>query len=379
VRRSNRVPGTDVPAGVKLALVTTNLRGGGAEKAVIKIATGLAERGHEVHIVLLENVIEYALRDGLRVHCVADSGRLPNGWIGKRRAARALRSLFAKLSPAGDFDLVVSTLPFADEIVSLAHIPRVWYRIANTLSEEIRLLHEKSAGKAVRRLARYQGIYGHAKLIAVSEGVVEDLRGRLELTEARIVRIYNPFDAAEIRRCANEADPEIPSEPYIIHLGRFAKQKRHDLLIEAWLASGVAHQLVLLTPHNEQLAAMISASGAASRITLAGFKQNPYPWIQRADLLVLCSDHEGMPNVLVEALLCGTRVVSTDCPSGPREILTGALRRFLVPCGDVAALAAAIKAALATPFTAPDSLTALAADSVFTQYEGLAMAPKTEH
>jgi glycosyltransferase involved in cell wall biosynthesis len=77
-----------------------------------------------------------------------------------------------------------------------------------------------------------------------------------------------------------------------------------------------------------------------------------------ADLLVLCSDHEGLPNVLIEALACGTRVVSTDCPSGPREILAGDLARGLVPCNDVEALTVAIRAALTAPKPDADALAA---------------------
>ena len=111
---------------------------------------------------------------------------------------------------------------------------------------------------------------------------------------------------------------------------------------------GSEHLLVLLSAPEPQLQAMIDSRGLADRVFIAGFRLNPYPWIAEADLLVLCSDHEGLPNVLIEALACGTPVVSTDCPSGPREILA-AFPQCLVPCGDVAALAQAISDKLASP------------------------------
>ncbi len=92
---------------------------------------------------------------------------------------------------------------------------------------------------------------------------------------------------------------------------------------------------------------MISRRGLSDRVSVAGFQANPYPWIRGADLLILCSDHEGLPNVLVESLICGTPVVSTDCPSGPREILASDFPESLVPRGDAAALANAIERNLA--------------------------------
>jgi glycosyltransferase involved in cell wall biosynthesis len=355
---------------VKVAFVTTNLRGGGAEKAVLKIASGLMSRGHEVHLVLFEHIVEHDIDPQFRLHILArGGGAWPKGWLGKKMAAMALRSRMRKLSTARAFDLVVSTLPFADEVVSHARLPNVWYRIANTLSEEIRLLRETDSAKAERRLSRYRRVYGQANLIAVSEGVAADLRERLKLSAANIIHIYNPFDRQAIERMACEEDDEIPQEPYVIHVGRFAKQKRHDLLFEAWGRAGLAQRLVLLTAASPGLNKLIADFGLTERVTVTGFKRNPYPWIKRADLLVLCSDHEGMPNVLVEALLCSTRVVSTDCRTGPGEILTGPLQENLVPCGDAARLAHAMRAALANPgVAAPESLRAFDSDAVLAQY-----------
>lgn len=82
------------------------------------------------------------------------------------------------------------------------------------------------------------------------------------------------------------------------------------------------------------------------RVLLPGFQKNPYPWVRHADLFVMSSDSEGLPTVLIEALILGTPVVSTDCPTGPGEILTGELKQFLSPPGDPETLAQNIKRAL---------------------------------
>ncbi|MGD9787009.1 MAG: glycosyltransferase [Sulfuricellaceae bacterium] len=359
---------------MKLALITTNLRGGGAEKALVKLAALMAGRGHEVHLVLLENIVEHAPPEGVAVHALTPPGKTRRkGFLGKRLATFALKRLAKRLAKSVPFDLVVSTLPFADEIVSLAHLPNTWFRIANTLSAEIGALRRRSPAKAERRLARYRSLYEKRNLIAVSGGVAEDLRLRLGLKHSRIATIPNPFDAEDIRRQADEAAPSLPNEPYVVHVGRFAPQKRHDLLFDAWRRAGLPHRLVLLTPPDPRLDALIAQYGLEDRVTVAGFQRNPYPWMRKADALVLCSDHEGLPNVLIEALICGTPIVSTDCPSGPKEIMVGELARFLVPMSDAAALAIALRNVVEQPPVLSDELFApFSAETVAREYEALA-------
>lgn len=347
---------------MKFSFVLTNLAGGGAEKAILKLSRALADRGHETEIVLLEERIDHVVPAGVTIHAL---GRhLSRGWLGKRLLARRLRRHLADR-----VDLVVSTLPFADEVTTLAGLPRHWCRIANTLGAEIDKLAASSQGKARRRLARYRRLYGQRPLVAVSQGVARDLRERIGVS-SRIEVIPNLFDFAAIRRAATAEFCAV--RPYVIHVGRFAPQKRHDLLLDAWARVDTDHQLVLLTEADPRLEAMIAAHGLAGRVRIAGFQPNPYPWIANADLLVLCSDHEGLPNVLIEALACGTPAVSTDCPSGPREILS-AFPECLVPPGDADALAGAIAAALEVP---PDAsradLSAYSVDAVAAAWERLA-------
>jgi glycosyltransferase involved in cell wall biosynthesis len=133
-------------------------------------------------------------------------------------------------------------------------------------------------------------------------------------------------------------------------------QKRHDVLLDALRRASLPHKLVLLCARSPALDSLIAENGLVDRVVVAGFRPNPYPWMRAAELVVLSSDREGMPNVLVEALACGTRVVSTDCPSGPREVLRGALARWLVPPGDADALAAAMRDALAAPRPGTDAV-----------------------
>jgi glycosyltransferase involved in cell wall biosynthesis len=280
------------------------------------------------------------------------------------------------LSAKQAFDVTISTLPFTDEVVNLAKIPNVWHRIADALSGEIDELRERGKIlKAYRRLRRYRNIYRGKQLIAVSQGLSEDLRRRLGVTASSIEVIHNIYPCETIRALGSASNPHIPQAPYIIHVGRFSPQKRHDLLFTAFRRLQTPHKLVLLTRQSAQLDALVEEHHLSDRIVIPGFQENPYNWIQGADLLVLSSDHEGLPNVLVEALILHTRVVSTDCPSGPREILGNLAEKYLVECNNAAALAEAMHRALREPFVEPSSFAErFCATAAIKQYERLAAA-----
>lgn len=327
-------------------LVLPDIAGGGAEAAMLRLAAALGRRGHAVRVLLLEDRVEHAIAEGVEVMPLS-RGSTSRGVLGKWLGARRLKRAYGRLGLGTD-SITISTLPFADEVCSRAGLPRLWFRIANTLSAEIEQLRRRDPSRAERRLARYRRLYGGANLVAVSDGVAADLRGALSLGRARIERIYNGFDLEAIR-AASQAPADLPPGPFVVHAGRFMPQKRHDLLLDAWKLASLPHRLVLLVAPDPGLSAMIEARGLRERVLVAGFQPNPYPWMRAADLLVLSSDREGMPNVLVEALACGTRVVSTDCPSGPREVMRGDLARWLSPCGDARALAERMRAVLAAP------------------------------
>ena len=355
---------------MRVGFVLTNLAGGGAEKAVLKIGAGLAARGHRVDLILIEQVVAHELPPGLHLHALTANGRpTSKGWLGKRLAARRLARLVDRLQAEERFHLIVSTLPFADEVALEARLPAHWCRIANTLSAEIARL---AGARAARRLARYRAMYGGRSLIAVSQGVAADLSAGCGIAPAQVAPIPNPFDFAELKQRATASAP-LPPRPYLVHVGRFSAQKRHDVLLDAFARLPGDRRLVLLAESDPALARMIAGRGLEGRVRIAGFQQNPYPWIAGAELLVLSSDHEGLPNALIEAIVLGVPVVSTDCPSGPREILGAAFPQLLVPVGDAAALAGAIERALAErPDMARVDLSAYSSERVIAAYERLA-------
>ena len=199
-------------------------------------------------------------------------------------------------------------------------------------------------------------------IVAVSNGVADDLAARTGIPRARITTIYNPVvDSELIARARQPLDHPwfAPGEPpVVLGVGRLHPQKDFATLIRAFarLRAERPARLVILGAGSSGDAAYVAGLkalparlGVAKDVDLPGFAPNPLAYMSRAAAFALSSVHEGLGIVLIEALACGTPVVSTDCPSGPREILGDGRFGGLVPVGDEAAMAAALRAALDDP------------------------------
>ena len=199
-------------------------------------------------------------------------------------------------------------------------------------------------------------------IVAVSDGVADDLASTSGIPRERITTIYNPIVGPDLAVMAQAPldepcfGPSAP--PVILAVGRLDPQKDYPTLLRAFarLRGKRALRLVIVggksldNPlHGEEISALAARLGVACDLILPGYKDNPFAYMARAKVFVLSSTREGLPGVLIQALGCGCPAVSTDCPSGPREILDGGRYGALVPVGDHAALAAAIEATLEKP------------------------------
>jgi glycosyltransferase involved in cell wall biosynthesis len=163
-----------------------------------------------------------------------------------------------------------------------------------------------------------------------------------------------------------------------IAAGRLVKKKGFDVLLDALARTRRRREVRLVIlgegPERSTLESRVAALGLRDVVALPGFVENPLAWFARADLFVLSSFAEGMPNAMLQAMAAGCPVVATDCPSGPREILEDGRWGTLVPPGDAGALAEAIAFALGSPRARSDSRARAAAfgiDAIAEQYAGL--------
>jgi glycosyltransferase involved in cell wall biosynthesis len=224
----------------------------------------------------------------------------------------------------------------------------------NNLSKEVKY-HEK---KLHRRLIPLfvRSLYPFADaVVGVSHGVAKDLSQLTGLPLERIRVIYNPVIFPSLQEKAQEAIDHPwfkPGEPpVILGVGRLEDQKDFPTLIRAFARVRQVRPARLMIlgwgPDRPQLEALIQELELTKDVDLPGFTKNPFPYMRQAHVFALSSAWEGMSNVIVEALSVETQVVSTNCESGPAEILNNGKYGYLVPVGDSEALAEAILEVLA--------------------------------
>jgi glycosyltransferase involved in cell wall biosynthesis len=214
-------------------------------------------------------------------------------------------------------------------------------------------------------------------VIAVSSGVADDLAATIGLSRDRIDFIYNPIDTTAVRQRAEEPFEHpwlAPGEPpVVLGVGRLTAAKDFSVLVRAFaeLRTQRRARLVILGEGElrPDLQALIAELGLPKDVIMPGFCDNPFVWMRRAEVFVLSSAWEGLPGTLIQAMACGTPVVSTDCPSGPAEILEKGKWGRLVPVGNAGALAQAILATL-EDVTRPDVASRAADFSIDSAVDG---------
>jgi glycosyltransferase involved in cell wall biosynthesis len=191
--------------------------------------------------------------------------------------------------------------------------------------------------------------YAHA-IVTVSHGVAEDLARFIRLPSSRIRVIYNPvIGTAPLKEAPNFSNHPWLGErnyPLIVAVGRLTAQKDFGMLLRslALMRHQSAARLIILGEgeQREELQHLAAELGLSEIVDMPGFVPNPCSYMAHATVVALSSRWEALPTVLIEAMACGTRVVSTDCPSGPSEVLAGGKYGRLVPVGDAAAMASAL-------------------------------------
>ena len=318
---------------------------------LINMANEMAHRGHRIFVVIADEQGPY--RDKL-------APAVDIRFLGKRRVVGALWPLIRFLRNER-IDILYSAMTYVNIIAVLARSLSGSRKTGVIISERnFFSFNARGNGEPptiFQKLCVFL-IYPFAdRIIGISKGVADDISRYMAFGKRRVSHIYNPvvthqmLDELKQTGAVDISVPEI--KPLLVTSARMVPQKDQVTLIRAFadvLKTREASLLLLgegpLRPEIESLAANL---GIKDNVYFAGFVKNPLSYMKQADIFVMSSAWEGFCNVIVEALLCGLPVVSTDCPSGPAEILDNGAYGALVPVGDSEAMGAAILKTLQFP------------------------------
>lgn len=380
-----------------IAFVIDHLGGYGAEHSVYRLVSGLSERGHKVDVIPLQTIIHRHLPQNARVF-------LPGGApdrLTQERSAHVLARAIRLRPPSRTLEWAHRAFEWAQAANALHWNPRVppsrrLFRQARAVASYLEIerpdcvlpnLHSSIDATFVgcrmtgecppiipvihvdphhllstesyrfRRRIRYL-FSGATHFVGVSQGVSDGLATAVGAPRGKITTIYNPVVAPDLHAKAAE-QPDHPwlrdnGAPVLLAVGRLVEgQKDYPTLIRAFarLAARRPCRLIVLGEGDQrkEIEGLVEKFKLTDRISLPGWVENPLAFMARASLFVLSSIYEGLPTVLVEALACGCPCVSTDCPSGPAEILRNGDIGPLVPVGDDTALAEAMDHVLDHP------------------------------
>jgi glycosyltransferase involved in cell wall biosynthesis len=316
---------------------------GGVERMLVNLIRGITDLGRRVDLLLVRAEGPHLARLPAEVNIIPLG--TDHTFLAMFALARYLRrqrpaALLAAKDRAGRTAVLARRLAGTDT--------RIVLRLGTNLSTA---MADKSGPERWLRYWPIRRLYPQVdRIVAVSEGVADDTVAIARIPRSAISVIRNPVITPELAELAAQPCPHPwfrPGEPpVILGSGRFQRQKDFPTLLRAF--DQVRRQgpcrLVILGEGGGRgrLEALIHELELTGQVDLPGFQPNPFPFVAGAALFVLSSRWEGSPNVLTEAMALGTPVVSTDCPSGPRELLDGGRLGPLVPVGDVGALAGAI-------------------------------------
>jgi glycosyltransferase involved in cell wall biosynthesis len=336
----------------RICIFITTFGDGGVERMLVNLARGLSHLGTTVDFIVKQARVPY-------VDKLPESVNLIEFGPAKRR--QRIRQLLAYLEQNRP-DILISAKG-KDDLVAMhakgqTTVPtRFFLRPGTAVSERLRA-RNANWFKRWRTHRRMHWLYRQTDgVIAVSQGVAEEIIGATGVDPAKVKVVRNPNITPELYDLA-AAPLEHPwfaegEDPVLLGIGGLRLQKDFPSLLRAFARVNrerPARLMILGQGHqHDELIDLAKSLGIADRVELPGFVENPYAYLSRAALFVLSSLWEGSPNVLTESLALGIPVVATDCRSGPNEITQQGRYGRLVPVGDVEAMARAIIGTLAQP------------------------------
>jgi len=310
---------------MKVGLLIHSLSHGGAERTICRLSFALSQLGHEVYIILLDgNVIQYEYT-GKLINMDTQSS---DGFLKKITIVLKRISILKKIKKKHKFDAVISFLENSNIINILSKKKEKCIISIRSYAEISKTNKEHRTINFINRLIYPRADY----IVTVSKLIKHDIHNNYHLKTNRIVCIYNPYNIDEISVFSNQmlssSDLKFyQSHRVIVSVGSFKYEKGYWNLLKSFYLlkqriSSVGLAIVGDGVDFDKVKLLCKNLSIEDSVLFVGYNSNPYKYIKNAEVYALTSISEGFPNALVEALACGAVVASSDCKSGPREILS---------------------------------------------------------
>jgi len=309
----------------KLAILIYSLAGGGAERVVSVLLQELKEQ-YEITLVLMRDKIDYEIPSDIKIHFIENSNPYENGIL-KLLKLPYLGWKYKKFCQKNSINISLAFMNRPSYVSILAKLfgSNIYTIISERTTPSMMYGKDNLFSKISKVLI--STLYPKSDfIVSNSEGNRLDLIENFSITPQIIQTVYNPFDLEKIEKLSlDKVDGFEFTKFTFVSVGRLDYGKNHKLLINAFSKLDVDKIELIILGEGElrvKLEDQIQALGLEKSVFLLGFDNNPYKYFSKANAFVFSSNYEGFPNVLVEALSCGLSVISTDCKSGPREILS---------------------------------------------------------
>jgi len=329
----------------KVIFVLPSMGGGGAEKVCLNILQNIDREKFVSYLVLFEKKGKYLedVPEDVKIFDLKKKSRFD--------FFKLIYRLAYKVYPEVKPDIVISFLSYTNFINIFARSISFFIKPGVIVSEHSHTSLSLKFGRLRKiKLIIVKKFYPQAnKIIVVSKGIKADLIENFNIDTKKIKVIYNGINLEEIEKLSREpvTDKFFNDDiPVIVACGRLTPQKNYSLLLNAFyrVTRLINAKLLILGEGEEEnrLIELTDTLGIKDKVFFLGFHKNPFRYIARSNVFALSSDCEGFAIVITEAMVCGVPVVSTDCPSGPGEIITDGVNGLLVPVGDILKMSDAI-------------------------------------